>query len=94
MKGTIPLQAHLPLQATEQLAPNPAMSQKRGDTEEIGVNHMNRPFIAWENRSPSDFFRQLVNRLKVRPKMSVDSQCVEPSPKFFRGRRFDTPSTL
>jgi hypothetical protein len=36
----------------------------------------------------------LVNRLKVRPKMSVDSPCVEPSPKFFRGRRFDTTSTL
>jgi hypothetical protein len=37
---------------------------------------------------------QMVNRLKVRPKMSVDSPCVEPSPKFFRGRRFDTTSTL
>ena len=29
MKGTIPLQAHLSLQTTEQLAPNPAMSQVR-----------------------------------------------------------------
>ncbi len=27
MKGTIPLHAHLPLQATEQSAPNPAMSR-------------------------------------------------------------------
>ena len=36
----------------------------------------------------------VVNRLKVRPKVSVDSPCVEPSPKFFRGRRFDTTSTL
>src|SRR5450755_4037394 len=30
MKGTIPLQVHLPLQATEQFAPNPAMSHYSG----------------------------------------------------------------
>src|SRR2546429_8321769 len=42
----------------------------------------------------ASFPLKMVNRLKVRPKVSVDSLCVEPSAKIFRGRRFDTISTF